>query len=163
MIFVRHGRAVVEPEVPTGEWTLDAAHVDDIVALRSALPSLPVVCSDMRRAIETARFFGEPTIDPRLREVSRPWTDDLDLSVMRYLRGEPVVDWEPRSEAQARIEGVAKDHGLAIYVTHGTVLSLYLASIVPMLDAVQFWSELRSPDAWQLGEARFVRLSGGGD
>jgi len=160
---MRHGRAVVEPEAPTGEWQLDAAHVDDIVALRSALPRRPVVCSDMRRAIETARFFGEPTIDPRLREVSRPWTDDLDVSVMRYLRGEPVVDWEPQSEARARIEGVAKDHGRAIYVTHGTVLSLYLASIVPMLDAVQFWSELRSPDAWQLSESRFVRLSAGGD
>ena len=117
----------------------------------------------MRRAIETARFFGEPTIDPRLREVSRPWTHDLDVLIARYFRGESVDDWEPQPEACARIGAVVQDHGRAIYVGHGTVLSLYLASVVTTLDAMRFWTELRSPDAWQLDEMRLVRVSAGGD
>jgi broad specificity phosphatase PhoE len=162
VIFVRHGRAVVQPDAPTDQWPLDPAYFDDIIALRSEVSDLPVVCSDMRRAIETARFFGEPTIDPRLREVSRPWTDDLDESVTRYFRGETVDDWEPQSAARARIIDVVEQHGRAIYVSHGTLLSLYLASVVPDLDALPFWSGLRNPDAWQLDGGRLVRLSGGG-
>jgi broad specificity phosphatase PhoE len=163
VIFVRHGRAVVQPDAPADEWPLDSAYVEDIVVLRTALPDLPVVCSDARRAVETAQFFGEPTIDPNLREVSRPWTDDLDGCIERYLRGEAVIDWEPCSEARARIAGVVEQRGRAIYVSHGTALSLYLADVVPDLDAVRFWNQLRSPDAWQLDENGLVRLSAGGD
>ena len=163
VIFVRHGRAIVQRDAPTSEWPLDSAYVADVIALRTLMPDLPVVCSDMRRAVETAQFFGEPTIDPRLREVSRPWTDDLDDSVTRYLGGEAVDDWEPQSEARARIAGVVEQKGRAIYVSHGTVLSLYLASVVPDLDALRFWSELRNPDAWRLEDKGLVRLSAGGD
>jgi len=163
VIFVRHRRALVQPDVSTDEWPLDPAYLDDIVALQSVVPDLPVVCSDMRRAIETARYFGDPTIDPRLREVSRPWTDDLDASIARYFRGQPVDDWELQSNACARMKAVVRDHGRAIYISHGTVLSLHLASVVTTLDATRFWTELRNPDAWQLDELRLVRLSAGGD
>jgi broad specificity phosphatase PhoE len=76
VIFVRHGRALVRRDVPTHEWPLDPESIGDIEQLRVSLPGLPVVCSDMRRAVDTARHFGEPTIDPRLAEVWRPWTHD---------------------------------------------------------------------------------------
>jgi hypothetical protein len=58
---------------------------------------------------------------------------------------------------------VVEQHGRAIYVSHGTVLSLYLASVVPDLDAVRFWRELRNPDAWLLDGTGLFRLSAGGD
>lgn len=162
MIFVRHGRAVVQPDVPTHEWPLDAAHIGAIAELRTVLPELPVVCSDMRRAIETARFFGEPTVDPRLAEVSRPWTnDDLEASITRYFLGEPLDGWEPQADARARIEAEVGEYGRAIYVTHGTVLSLSLSSIVPALNAMRFWTDLTNPDAWQVDGDRLVRLSPG--
>jgi broad specificity phosphatase PhoE len=158
MIFVRHGRAIVQPQVPAHDWPLDPAHVDSISALRVSLPELPVVCSDMRRAVETAKFFGEPVVDPRLQEVSRPWTDDLDGAIARYFRGEPVEGWEPQADARARLAAAVEDHGRAIYVSHGTVLSLHLASVVPTLDAMGFWAGLTSPDAWRLEGAGLVRL-----
>jgi broad specificity phosphatase PhoE len=158
VIFVRHGRAVVQADVRTDDWPLDPAHLTDIETLRGALPDLPVVCSGMRRAVETARFFGSPTVDPRLAEVSRPWTDDLEPSIARYFAGEPLPGWEPQEAARARFRAAIRDHGRAIYVSHGTLLSLYLASAVPALNAMRFWSELRNPDAWQLDSESLVRV-----
>ena len=144
---------------PTQEWPLDLAHVGDIAALKPALPELPVVCSDMRRAIGTASFFGTPTIDARLAEVSRPWSDDLDAAISRYFGAESLDGWEPQADVRARMQAVVADHGDAIYVSHGTVLSLYLASLVPALEAMRFWSELRNPDAWELDGSRLSRVS----
>jgi broad specificity phosphatase PhoE len=163
VILVRHGRAIARTDVPTDAWPLDPAYLTDISLLRAVVPDLPVVCSDMRRAIDTAQYFGEPTIDPRLGEVARPWTDAIEGAVARYLRGEAIEGWESQADARARFRSVVDDHGRAIYVTHGTVLALYLASIVPTLDALQFWSELRNPDAWELDGNGLVRLSAGGD
>src|SRR4051812_40677409 len=87
-IFVRHGRSLAQADVPTEAWPLDPEGHADISALAAKLPSLPVVCSDMRRAIETAEFFGVPTIDTRLAEVSRPFVDDPEDSFASYFAGE---------------------------------------------------------------------------
>jgi broad specificity phosphatase PhoE len=163
VIFVRHGRAIVGPDVPESEWSLDPAFVDRVGALRPALPDLPVACSDMRRAIETAAHFGSPAIDARLREVARPWVADLERDVERYLAGEILDEWEPQAYARARFRAVLDDHARAIYVTHGTVLTLYLASVVPSFDAMRFWTGLTFPDAWELDATRLTRLSAGGD
>jgi hypothetical protein len=35
-----------------------------------------------------------------------------------------------------------------VVVTHGTVLSLWLGSVLPDFDALAFWSDLRMPDAF---------------
>ena len=159
LIFVRHGRSVVRRDLVPHEWPLDAAHVGEIAKLHSVLPDLPVVCSDMRRAIDTARYFGEPTIDARLAEVTRPWTDDLDDGIARYLHGEQLQGWEPQADVQARIQAVVDAHPDAIYVTHGTAMTLYLASLVPTLNTKQFWADLRMPDAWQTDGESLRRVS----
>ena len=159
LIFVRHGRALVQPDVPTHDWPLDPAHLGAIEELHAVMPALPVVCSDMRRAVDTAAFFGEPKIDERLREVERPWSDDLHGPLARYLRSEVVPGWEPQADAAARVRAVAGEHGRAIYVTHGTVLSLYVASIVRVIDAMQFWTDLTNPDAWELADGRLSLLT----
>ena len=158
MIFVRHGRAIAKPDVPTHDWPLDPEHSDAIRQLRAVMPDLPVVCSAMRRVVDTARFFGEPTLDPRLAEVSRPWSDDLEDAVTRYLRGEVLEGWETQADATARVRAVVEERGRAVYVTHGTVLSCYLAAVVPGLDAVRFWSGLTSPDACLLDGDRIAWL-----
>lgn len=158
MIFVRHARAVVDPERPTEEWPLDPAHVGDVARLRVALPDLPVVCSDMLRAVETARLIGEPTVEPRLAEVSQPWTDDLEGCLVRYFAGERIAGWEAQDAARARLQSVVDEHGEAIYVSHGTLLTLYLASARPTVDAMEFWAALASPSAWQVAADRLVHL-----
>jgi broad specificity phosphatase PhoE len=156
VIFVRHGRALADPDRPTDDWPLDPARLGEIDGLRTLLPDLPVICSDMRRAVETARRFAEPKIDPRLREITRPWTDELEGCIERYFRAEPIAGWEPPAAARARIQSVVADYGRAIYVSHGTVLTLYLAAAVLALDPMAFWSGLASPDAWELEGERLV-------
>ena len=57
------------------------------------------------------------------------------------------------------MQAALEDYGEAIYVSHGTVLSLYLASLVPRLEAMRFWSEVANPDAWELDGNRLSRVS----
>ncbi len=159
VIFVRHGRPLVQPRVPSYEWPLDPTHAGLVENLGAALPGLQIVCSDMRRAIETARYFGEPTIDERLREVAQPRLGELDDELERYLRGERLDGWERQHQAHARVQAAVHDHGDAIYVSHGTVLSLYLASVVPKLSASRFWRGFRYPDTWKLDGNDLVRIS----
>jgi broad specificity phosphatase PhoE len=90
--------------------------------------------------------------------VWRPWTDDLNASVARYFLGETLDGWEPQAVAGARVQSVVDEHGDVLYVTHGTVLTLYLASVVPTLDAMSFWTALTTPDAWRVDGERLVRL-----
>lgn len=75
-----------------------------------------------------------------------------------YFSGQPVSRWESQAQAVARVEAVVAEHGEAIYVTHGTVLSLFMASRCPELDAYAFWTRLRNPDAWQIEGAEPVRV-----
>lgn len=157
-IFVRHGRSLPRPDVASDDWPLDPDGHTDIQALARLLPSLPVVCSDMRRAVETAAFFGVPAVDARLREVSRPFVEDPSMSLSHYLSGRPVDGWEAQNNAIARIDAAVTEHGEAIYVTHGTVLSLYMATRCQTLDAYSFWTALQNPDAWHVDQGRAVRI-----
>lgn len=157
-ILVRHGLSLPDPEALSESWPLDPAGRADIAALADRLPSLPVVCSHMRRAIETAEFFGVPTIDTRLAEVTRPFLAETEESFAVYFSGQAVDGWEPQSDAIARIEASVADHGDAIYVTHGTVLSLFIASRCRALDAYSFWAHLWNPDAWSIRQTEAVRL-----
>ena|GEM_PF-4423494 len=161
MIFIRHGRAIIDPKTSSREWPLDPAYLAEIAALKELVPDLPVVCSDMRRAVETAHILGAATIDPRLAEVDRVWSEGFDELVRRYFQGEALDRWEPVAQARARFAAAVKDHGPAIFVTHGTVLTIYLVSIAPDIDAMTFWSGLSTPDAWKLDGTRVTRLSAG--
>ncbi|HVE91328.1 MAG TPA: hypothetical protein VNE62_03360 [Actinomycetota bacterium] len=120
------------------------------VGLGSLLPDLPVVSSDERKAVETADALGRDFfIDSRLREVSRPWIQDpnkFHADTRRYLAGDALAGWEPQSEALARFAEAAD----GIVVSHGTVMSLFVASRI-RIDPVRFWSRLTFPDAWEVG------------
>jgi hypothetical protein len=105
----------------------------------------------MRRARDTAALLGAPVaVDARIREVPRPWAGDFADACRRYLLGEALPGWEPQRAARTRFAAAVAEHGDAVYVTHGTVLAPYLASVVPALDAVRFWTELSFPGAWAL-------------
>lgn len=49
-------------------------------------------------------------------------------------------------------------HGTVIVVTHGTALSTYLG-LEGVVDAADFWTALRMPDAWLLDRDGLARLS----
>jgi broad specificity phosphatase PhoE len=127
--------------------------MEDVQRLRRRVPPRAViVSSDYRRARDTATCLGTPLLDTRLREVERPQTENFERAMARYLAGESVSGWEPRDEVVGRIRAVIEEFGVdAVYVGHGTAFTLYLTAAVRDLDAVTFWSGLRSPDVWQLG------------
>ena len=50
-----------------------------------------------------------------------------------------------------------KDKVRGIVVTHGTVMSLYVGSRTDV-NAFEFWSGLRMPDAWRLEDRRVTRI-----
>ena len=155
LILVRHGPARPDPDSPPHEWPLLDREAGAVLAC--LLPPVPVVCSDERKAVETAEAMGRTfSIDGRLREVSRPWIgdrDDFGSAVRRYLGGEVLPGWEPQSEALARFTEAAE----GIVVSHGTVMSLFVASQVKV-DPIAFWSDLTMPDAWELKDGQVVRL-----
>jgi broad specificity phosphatase PhoE len=57
-VFVRHGLSVVDKDVSERDWPLDPAHAGEIAELRAVVGELPVICSDMIRAVETANSSG---------------------------------------------------------------------------------------------------------
>jgi broad specificity phosphatase PhoE len=159
MIVVRHGRALVDRNEDPHSWPLDPGAVHEITAIAGALPSLPVVCSDMQRAIGTASYSGRPVVDARLAEIDRPWSDDLTASIARYFAGDAVDGWEPQLAARVRFAAAVADHGEAIYVSHGTVMTLYLSSVVADFTPFEFWQALPSPSAWHVSEGRVAPLA----
>ncbi len=116
-----------------------------------------MACSDERKAVETAAAIGRGfTVDARLREIERPYASneqDFRSLVLRYLCGEAVEGWESHASALARFESAAT----GIVVSHGTVMSLFVSARCGV-DAADFWTELRMPDAWQLDNEGLVRL-----
>jgi broad specificity phosphatase PhoE len=158
LILVRHGPTLPDPDVPASKWPLVSAEA--CIALGASLPNLPVTCSDERKAIETARAIGRTyAVDPRLREVDRPWSDDpvaFEYTCRRYLSGVSVPEWEPQSSALARFTEAA--HGIVI--SHGTILSLYVGANTGV-DPFAFWRSLQMPDAYEVVDGRLTRLNFG--
>lgn len=160
LLLVRHAAAVVSAVASPGEWPLSDdgrfAATELGRRLDGRLSSPTVVASAERKAIETADAlgWGEPLVDPRFGEVSKPWyerAEDHRSAAVRYLQGEWLDRWEPRADAIERFGAALMDLGNAsrIIATHGTVMSLWLSSVVDV-DPVAFWLDLRFPDAWLL-------------
>jgi broad specificity phosphatase PhoE len=149
-LFIRHARPLVDRDVPQDGWPLEPGAVEAVQPLaRFVDPS--VVVSPLRRTRETADALGLPYVaDARIVEVEKPFVDDLDAAVTRYLNGDSLKGWEPQSDAIARFSSAIAEHGASTYVTHGLVLTLYLRSVVPELDSFPFWKTLGNPDAWKL-------------
>lgn len=131
-----------------------------------------LVTSTEPKAVETAeeiaaRWAVEAAADDRLREAERPWVGPgYRAMAHRYLRGEPLDDWEPHAAVAARM-GAAVDDAQAqsgaaavVVVSHGLALCVHLgARLGPEFDQESFWSRLAFPDAWVLDAAGVLHRS----
>ena len=143
--LVRHAEVELRADVSAPAWELTpagraaAARLADAPLWREVER---VATSPEPKALETARPLaraaGVPLVEePDLREVARAGTPilaaaDYRALVGRYLSGEQVAGWEPAERARSRIETciarlVAEGRGPLAIVSHGLVLSLYLA------------------------------------
>jgi broad specificity phosphatase PhoE len=111
----------VNRDLPSHDWPLSEA---GRAAARALSLHGPARSSTEPKALETARLAGlVPEPDDRLREVRRPWSDDYESEVARYLRGEDLPGWEARDEALARLSAAVDGFG-GIVVTHGLAIAL---------------------------------------
>lgn len=159
VLLVRHAEPVVDRSVPPADWPLTP---EGLASARSLGPTLAaelagrvVACSWERKALETAAAMvgsvDDVLVDLRLGEVRRPWVESGHReAVLAYLRGEASPGWETREEAVGRFrEGLESlPTREPAVVTHGTVMTLFVASVVADVDAPGFWSNLEMPDAW---------------
>lgn len=165
VLFVRHSKPEMVAGTPPRAWVLSSkgrARAEQLgVGLHSRWGG--VFASAEPKAIETAQLLGigSVTVDERFGEVMKPWYDsaaDHEAAVGRYLFGVDHAGWEPSGEAIARFDAAVGSVGEdAVVTTHGTILSLWLSQRVHSFDAMEFWRDLRMPDAWLFdGSARTV-------
>ncbi len=160
LVFVRHSLPILNPDEDRSAWPLSregrklATELGPAV-LDAQRPALVVASAEVK-AIETAELFeaGEVTVDDRLGEVAKPWFDSGDehrVAVIDYLSGADVDGFEPQDDALRRFSEAVEEHAAThpIIVTHGTILTLWLASTLgSSFDAGAFWLALGMPDAY---------------
>jgi 2,3-bisphosphoglycerate-dependent phosphoglycerate mutase len=144
VILVRHAMPEVVPGVPPHEWELGDEGRAAARDLAARLEPGRIVTSDEPKAVQTAEEIArgaQIVLDARLREVARPtaWRPDYRDRARRYVGGEALEGWERHADVIARVTAAARGD---IVVTHGLAMTLYLG------ESVEFWAELRFPDAW---------------
>lgn len=167
LILVRHSQPEITQGVPACEWRLSAEGrarcqpLAEEIAQRYA--PVAIVSSDEPKAIETAALIARPLgltaeLRPDLREHEREAGPLLDARAFQaaiadlFARPEELVyGRETATQALARfsraIGMVLAEHpvGDVVVVSHGTVMSLYLAATAGS-DGYAVWRSLRLPD-----------------
>jgi len=176
VLFVRHSLAVITPAEAPADWPLSptgrarARRLGEQVAAFLGPRRVPIVASSEVKAIETAELLGcgPVAVDPRIGEVAKRWYDSSDDhrdAAIEYLAGRESAGWEPRQDALARFDAAIAHvaNGLAVVVTHGTVLTLWLSDRIDGFEPGEFWPGLEMPDAYllDLTTNRLERLGAG--
>lgn len=158
MIVVRHARPAFVAGVAPQDWELSPEGVVAAAQLGQRLTANQVYASTEVKAIDTATALdlGPVRTSDAFCEVERPFYDDrgeLEEAVAAWFEGDVIDGWEPREEAASRFSDEVfrlGPDGLLV-VTHGTVLTAHLQSLGLVKDAFAFRTDLRMPDAWEVG------------
>lgn len=161
LILVRHGRPQVSEHTAPSTWPLrrEAVAAARELAVSIGIASqVRVVASTEVKAIQTAEALNLGPVRPmaNFAEVHKPWFKDgsaLLEATGRYLAGQDMVGWEPLAEAKERfqrgIEEAVQGRDLVV-VTHGTVMTAWLATVAAIAKPAEFWHHLGQPDAWEV-------------
>lgn len=161
MLLVRHSLPELQPGVPSEDWRLSEEGKTRCGPLAERLAGFQprlLLSSTEPKARETAELVAralglEVQLSDGLRETARRtvgWLepDELERGIRRlFERPEDVVYGEESAAAalarfEAAVEGLP---GSAVVVTHGTVLSLYVAAKTGR-DPFELWRSLELPD-----------------
>lgn len=165
LVLARHSTPEIEPDRPASAWRLGALGRQRSQLLASRLQGYSpgvVWSSSEPKAVETAEIvaasFGVPVrIADGLEEHHRdnvpffPTTGDFEAAVERFFSypGRLVLGSETAEQARNRMSA-AIDHVVdagerdSIVVTHGTVITLYVASVAGVRP-MPFWRSLGLP------------------
>jgi broad specificity phosphatase PhoE len=162
VVLVRHAQVTIDRSTPVAEWTLSgeglaaAARLADDPWVRAADR---LYSSPEPKAVATARALAGGRVvteDPRLVELDRSgagWVEDYEELVVEML-AEPqhsVRGCESMSAARARLADAVADlagrsAGTIALVSHGLVLSLYVATLRSKPLTLERWRSIRLPD-----------------
>ena len=166
LILVRHGRPAIDPDTPPNTWPLCPEGAETCTKLAErivAYKPTAVVSSPEPKAQQTAEILAAKLgltveLDPGLHEHKR---QHLSFGTEEEFRARiakvfadpktPLPGGESAHQAAERLaKALASHHGAPLLaVTHGTVLSYYLAERLG-LDAHDLWRSLHMPDAFVL-------------
>jgi broad specificity phosphatase PhoE len=171
LYLIRHSTTVQEPEVSSHTWVLSPDGREQAWQLARELskqsPVTGIYASSETKALETGRILAEElgiscqTFDG-LHEHERhtapffPTQAEFQAAIARLFAcpDELVFGEETAAQASARFDaaihqiGQRHPSGDIAIVTHGTVLSLFIARHNPAIDVFEFWRQLTMPDCY---------------
>ena len=162
LLLVRHAASQPDPALPASAGWLGPDGHRAATTLARALPAPDVLLtSALPKAAGTAAAIAavhgvEALSEPRLGETggAETWAGGHRQRAARYVAGEQIDGWEPQADAvSARVDAALRDVAAAatvVAVSHGRVLTLWLAAVGAVLEPAAFWAGLRYPDAWAL-------------
>ncbi|MGH2517776.1 MAG: histidine phosphatase family protein [Ktedonobacterales bacterium] len=167
LLLVRHAAPIIEPGVPAARWRLSEAGHAAAASLAKRLThySISTFATSLEpKAVETATILAAPFRKPvdmygGLHEHERSQVpllgkDQFAATMARFFRRQKELVFGDETAAQARnrfaaaIETVvrmAHGKGDLLVVTHGTVLTLFVAAHNP-IEPFTFWRGLALPD-----------------
>jgi 2,3-bisphosphoglycerate-dependent phosphoglycerate mutase len=168
LFLIRHAQPEVTPGIPARLWPLtpDGRESAQQLAQRLAVDDRPTLlyASPELKAHETAQFIAQHLNLPLetvadLREHEREHTpflskDAWEATLAAFFSRPTELIFGDESAHQAlqrfnaaveKIVASAPQENLAL-ATHGTVLTLFVASHNPQIDALAFWRSLQLPD-----------------
>lgn len=166
LILVRHGRPAIDPDTPPNTWPLcpeGAENCNKLAERIVAYKPTAVVSSPEPKAQQTAEILAAKLglnveVDAGLHEHKRQHMSFGSEAEFRARIAKVFADpktpspgGESAHEAAQRLAKALANHEGAplLAVTHGTVLSYYLAERLG-LDAHDLWRSLHMPDAFVL-------------
>lgn len=166
LILVRHAKSRVEPARPPEEWSLSPVGEDGAAVIAPKLARHKpgrLIASPEPKAKQTAEVLGrfldlDVAIADGLREHDRtgvPFFDtqeEFEHRVMRVFEHptERVLGRESAEDACRRFSAAVEEaldsysEACVVFVTHGTVMSLFLGSLSD-LDPLDSWRRLGMP------------------
>jgi broad specificity phosphatase PhoE len=168
LIFIRHSAVAKDPNISPHDWSLSE---DGRSRTHALLPRLTTytptrfITSHEPKAMETGQILadvlGKPcTTAPGLQEHDRVGTPyyanqaEFEKIISRLFTHPTELVFGNETAEQARTRFTQAIHTLLAQhptdtlaiVTHGTVLTLFLAHHNPHLDPISFWQQLKLPD-----------------
>lgn len=161
LLVVRHAEPRVDGEAPAAEWPLTERGRERASALAHTLAArleiTEVWSSPERKARETAAL-AVPGVTAavwnELVEVGRPWYptgDKHEAATSEYLTGRDLAGWEPHAEVLHRLQTIERAlplTGCVVVVSHGVLLTTWLARAIGLEEPARFWRDMLLPDAW---------------
>ena len=165
LVLVRHSRPEIEPDIPAATWRLSdlgRQFAESLAARLRHYRTNVIWCSREPKAKETAEIIGHALglplrVKDGLEEHHRrnvPFVqsnqefeqavEDFFSRPSRLVLGSETAN-QARDRVTAAIEAVLQaECEDAIVVTHGTVMTLYLAQVAD-IPPISFWRELKTP------------------